>query len=401
MTITVSQITSLVGRYTNEVVNEQINSETPMVGKGVIKKIKKKDKLGIVNVKAGELSSGGYIADGGTLPSGSDVLPVQGTYSPIGLFARIAIPRIAATLASSVDDGIDLVKEEMDSCGKTIGRLLGRGIVGNSLSSPTATVAVAATTFTVSSPSGWRVGMAFEVWNGASAIEGTTDATLLRVTNVAIPADGVGDTTITFSAAGGAGAVNQWTTSYTFYLRGSKSNAMTSLGDVTAAASLYGITHTTQDWSGNLDSTTATLSVAAMRSLLTTTVRRRGKKPSHVLCNRRNEERYSNQLINNRRFMSGKMDAVGGSDFEFEGVKMFTDENFDDTDLYFFNDEDVKLHVFRDAAPEFDGGESKGMNRGAVIISDSQLIYDVQVLGIYNLRCERRNGTARMSAITA
>lgn len=401
MAITVSQITSLVGRYTNEVVNEQINSETPLIGKGVLKKIKKKDKLGIVNVKAGELSSGGYIADGGALPSGSDILPVQGTYSPVGLFARIAIPRIAAALASSVDDGIDIVKEEMDTCGKTIGRLLGRGVVGNSLGAVTATVNVASTTFTVASPAGWRVGMAFEVWNGASAIEGTTDATLLRVSNVAIPADGVGDTTITFTAAGAGGNLVQWTTSYTLYLRGAKSNAMTSLQDITAAASLYGITHTTQDWSGNLDSTTATLSIPAMRALMTTVVRRRGKKPSHLLCNRRNEERYSNQLINNRRFTSGKMDAVGGAAFEFEGIPVFTDENFDDTDLYFFNDEDVKLHVFKDASPEFDGGESKGMNRGAVIISDSQLIYDVQVLGIYNVRCERRNGTGRFSALAS
>lgn len=401
MAITVSQITSLVGRYTNEVVNEQVNSETPLIGKGVLKKLKKKDKIGIVNVKAGELQSGGYIADGGSLPTGGDVLPAQGTYSPVGLFARIAIPRIAAALASSVDDGIDLVKEEMDSCGKTIGRLLGRGVAGNSLGSPTATVAAAATTFTVASPAGWRVGMSVEVWNGASAIEGTTEANLIRVSNVAIPADGVGDSTITFTTAGGAGNLVQWLTTYTFYLRGGKSNAMTSLQDVCASASLYGVAHTTNDWSANLDSTTATLSVPALRSLMTTVVRRRGKKPSHLLCNRRNEERYSNQLINNRRFMSGKMDAVGGAAFEFEGIPVFTDENFDDTDLYFFQDEDVKLHVFKDAAPEFDGGESKGMNRGAVIISDSQLIYDVQVLGIYNLRCERRNGTARMSALTA
>lgn len=401
MPITVSQITSLVGRYTNEVVEEQVNSETPMIGKGVLKKLKKKDKLGVVNIKSGELQSGGYIADGGSLPSGGDVQPVQGIYSPIGLFARIAIPRIAAALASSTDDGIDIVKEEMDSCGKTIGRLLGRGVAGNQIGTPSALVAVAATTFAVASPSGWRNGMAFEVWNGAAAIEGTTEANLLRVVNVAIPADGVGDCTITFTSAGGGGNLVQWLTTYSFFLRGGKVNAMTSLQDVCAAASLYTIPHTTNDWSANLDATTATLSVPALRSLMTTVVRRRGKKPSHLLCNRRNEERYSNQLINNRRFMSGKMDAVGGAAFEFEGIPLFTDENFDDTDLYFFNDEDVKLHVFKDAAPEFDGGESKGMNRGAVIISDSQLIYDVQVLGIYNLRCERRNGTARMSALTS
>jgi hypothetical protein len=399
MAITASQIAALVGRYTNSVVNEQINSETPVVGKGVLKKVKKKDKIGIVNVKAGELSSGGFIADGGTLPVGSEVAPVQGNYLPVGLFARISIPRIAASLASSVDDGIDIVKEEMDSCGKTMGRLLGRGIFGQSLGAPAATVAIASSSFEVVSPAGWRVGMAFEVYNGGTAVEGHTEATLLRVTNVAIPADGQGNSTVSFSAAGGGGNTVQWLTSYSFHLRGSKTNAMVSLQDITAAASLYSISNTTQDWQANLDSTTATLSIPAMRSLMTTVVRRRGKKPSHVLCNRRNEERYSNQLINNRRFMSGKMDAVGGASFEFEGVPVFTDENIDDNDLYFFQQDDVKLHVFKDAAPEFDGGESKGMNRGAVLVSDSQLIYDVQVLGIYNVRCERRNGLGRFSAL--
>lgn len=401
MTITVGQISSLVGRYTNEVVNEQINSATPFIGKGVLKKIVKKDKIGIVNIKAGELSSGTFVADGGTLPSGTDVQPVQGTYNPIGLFSRIAIPRIAATLASSVDDGIDIVKEEMDSCGKTMGRLLGRGVAGTSLGSPTATVNAASTTFTVTSPGAWRVGMGFEVWNGASAIEGQTDITLLKVTAVAIPADGVGDTTITFVGTNAGGNAVQWLTTYTFFLRGAKSNAMTAMSDITAAASLYGVSNTTNDWSGNLDSGTMTLSVEAMRALLTTAVRRRGEKPTHVICNRRNEERYSNRLLNNRRFMGGKMDAVGGSSFEFEGLPVFTDENFDDTDLYLFNQNDVKLHVFREAAPDFDGGAEKGMNRAAVLVSDSQLIYDVQVLGIYNLRVERRNGTARMSALTA
>lgn len=400
MTITVSQITALVGRYTNSVVNEQVNSECPLIGKGVLKKVKKKDKLGVVNIKAGELGSAQFIADGGTLPTGGDLAPVQGTYLPVGLFARVAIPRIAATLASSLDDGIDIVKEQMDTCGKTIGRMLGRGVVGNSLGAPTATVAIGSSTFTVASPGAWRVGMAFEVWNGASPIEGTIEAELLRVTKVDIPADGVGDTTITFTGSGTEN-VAQWLVTHTFYLRGAKSNAMTSLQDITAAASLYGQSQNSNEWAGNLDATTTTLTVEAMRALMTTVVRRRGRKPTHLLCNRKNEERYSNRLLNNRRFASGKMDAVGGSEFEFEGLPVFTDENFDDTDLYLFNSEDVKLHVFRDASPDFDGGESKGMNRAAVLISDSQLIYDVQVLGIYNLRVERRNGTGRMSALVA
>lgn len=402
MTITVSQITSLVGRYTNEVVNEQVNEEMPFLGKGILKRVKKPDKIGIVNIKAGEMRSTTFIADGGTLPSGGDVQPVQGTYSPVALFGRISLPRIAAALASSLDDGIDLVKEEMESAGQTLARQLARGVFGSSLGSPTATVNAGSTTFTVSSPAAWRVGMAFEVANGSSAIEGTTEATLCYVSKVASPANGVGDTTITFVGTGsGAGNNTQWLTTYTFYLRGATANRMTSLGDVCADASLYTQSQNSNEWSGNLDSTTTELTVAALRALLTTVVRRRGQKPDYILSNRKNEERYSNLLINNRRFMGGKMDAVGGSTFELEGIPWFTDENIDDTDLFYFNQKDVVLHEFRDFKPEVDGAEKKGMNLGAALISDSQLVYDIQVWGAFNLRCLRRNGTLRMSALTS
>jgi hypothetical protein len=402
MTITVSQITSLVGRYTNEVVNEQVNEESPFVGKGTLKRVKKPDKIGIVNVKAGELSSVAFLADAATLPSGGDVQPVQGTYSPIGLFGRISLPRIAAKLASSLDDGIDLVKEEMESCGQTLARQLARGVFGSSLGSPTAATSAGATTFTVASPSAWRVGMAFEIANGATPIEGSTEATLLRVSKIDMPANGVGDTTITFTGTGtGAGSNVAWTTGYTFWLRGANANRMTSLADVCAASSLYGLSQNSNEWSGTLDSTSTELTIPTLRSLLTTTIRRRGARPDYIVSNRKNEERYSNLLINNRRFMGGKMDAVGGSSFELEGVPWITDENVDDTDVFFFNQKDVVLHEFQDFQPEIDGAQKKGMNMGAALISDTALIYDIQVLGIFNLRCVRRNGTARLSALAA
>ncbi len=401
MTITVSQISALVGRYTNTIVNEQVNCEAPFVGKGLIKRVKKADKVGIVNIKAGELRSVQWLADGATLPSGSDVQPVQATYLPVTLFGRISMPRIAAKLASSLDDGIDITKEEMESCGTTLARQFGRAVFGNTLSAPTATVAAAATTFTVASPAGYRVGMAFEVYNGATAIEGTTEATLLYVTKVAIPVDGVGDSTITFVGTNAGGNNTQWLSTYTIYMRGAQVNAMTSLADVCANASLYGQSQNSNEWSGNLDSTTATLTIPALRKMLTTVIRRRGRKPTCIVSNRTNEERYSNQLINNRRFTSGKMDAVGGADFELEGLPWHTDENVEDTDVIFFNDKDVLIHEFQDFKPEINGGKSAGMNQGAFLISDSQLTYDIQVLGIFNLRCLRRNGTARFSGFTS
>lgn len=402
MTITVSQISSLVGRFTNSIVNEQAMLECPFVGSGTIKKKKIRDKTGVVNIKAGELRSAGAVADGGTLPEGADVQPVQGTYLPVGIFARISIPRIAAKLASSLDDGIDLVKEEMESCGQTLGRILGRSIFVQTLSGPTANVAAGSTTFTVASASGYRVGMAFEVWRTNTAVEGTTAATLLYVTNIAIPTDGVSDTTITFVGTNGGGSNSAWVAATdTLYLRGTKSNPMVSLGDVTAAASLYGLVHTGNEWSGNLNTAMTTMSVPQLRSGMTVLVRRRGAKPTHIVSNRLNEERYSNLLINNRRFMNGKMDAVGGASFDLEGIPWITDENIDDTDVYYFNDKDVMLHEFQGFLPETNGGKKAGMDMGAALISDTSLIYDVQVLGIYNLRCQRRNGTLRFSGVAA
>lgn len=134
---------------------------------------------------------------------------------------------------------------------------------------------------------------------------------------------------------------------------------------------------------------------------LTTNKRRRGrKKPDYVVCNARNLQRYSDQLINNRRFMNGNMDAVGDGSVEFEGMPFAVDENFGDADVYYHRQSDVKLHQWQDFQVEFDGGASPGMDRGALLVSDTNMTYDTQILGIFNMRCTRRNGVTRIGNIT-
>jgi len=392
--ITVSSITSLVARYTNSVVNEQANEESRLLDESILPRKRAPDKVGVVNVKAGELSSIGILADGGTLPTGAYVTPTQGTYSPVAFFGRIAVGRVAASLASSLEDGIDLVKEEMESCGRGLGRQLGRAIASLSLGSPAASASIGDTTFTVNDPSGFRVGMTVSIYNSSTPVEDVT------ITKVAPTTDGTAST-ITCSTL-----TANWTTSYTIYLKGQYGGGFLSFADATANASLYGVAATSNEWSGNLVSNSGTLrplTLDLMRSTMRLHRRRRGKRPSHVLCNAVQETNYSNLLINNRRFPSGsgKMDAVGGDAFEFEGVPVVADENFGDNDMFLVNMEDCKLHEFRSFSPDFDGQADKSMNRGAVIVDQTNLTYDVQVWGAFNMRFNRRNGISRITDLAA
>jgi hypothetical protein len=401
MGIEAHTLSALVGRYTNSVVNEQANLAAPLLGKGVMKKMTKPDKVGIVNIKAGEMAGVKFLADGTTLPQGRDKTIVQGSYLPVALLERIRIPRMAAMLASSASDGVDIVKEQMDTAGQTLGRTLERGIFGSQIGSPVATVTAGSTSFLVADVSPYRVGMGLEVWNGSTAVEGTSEASLITVTKVTPNEEG--DSTIEFSGSGsGGGNAIQWLTTYTFHLRGSKDlNAtLISLADVCSTNTLLGVAATSNEWHGNTVAGSQPLTVGLLRQSITSIVRRRGEKPSHFICNRKNEERYSNLLLNNRRFMEGKMDARGTAAVEIEGIPLFQTENLGDSEGYLFNDKDVKLHVFRDFAPDFDGKARKEMGAAAFMVSDNEFVYDVQVWGAFQLRPERRNGCLRFTGLT-
>jgi len=392
---TSGDINKLVHRFTNSVLNAQALLNCPALEKGYIKRTKRKGVVGNVNIKAGGIDSTGNLADGGTLPTGSSVAPVQAQYNPVIFFSRLSIPRLAAKNVASKEDGIDLVFEEMETVGRDLGRVLGRAIFSSSLGNPaTSVTADTDTTFETADPSGFRLGSSIDVYNGSTYIE------RVIITNVSIPVAG-GNATITFEGGGtGGAAANSWTTSYALWLRGSKENGMVSFSDVCADATLYAKSQNSDEWSGNLDSTTTTLTVAKMRRMSTTIKRRRGQKWTCLLLNSINEERYSNMLLANRRFPSGKMDAVGGMAHEFEGRMLVVDENVGDSDIFYHTDEDVQLHEFYDFAPETDGGGSPGMNRNAVIVSDDSYTYDVQIAGAFNLRVLRRNGTGHFSALT-
>jgi hypothetical protein len=397
MAIDITALGALMTRFSNKVINKQIELESPLLKNKVIKEISKKGEVGTVNVRAGEMKSVSFLADGVALPSGGDVTPSQGTYFPVAIFGRVSFPRVAADNLQNTKDAADLVNDNLEACGDTMAANLGRAIYGNSLGSPSATVSVGATTFTIADASALNVGKAIEVWNGATAIEGHTENTLITITNIARPASGEGDTTVTFTTPSGASLI-QWTTSYTFHLRGSKNTnaSMTSLTDCySGSGSLYGLLATSNEWSGNSDATATELTVGQLKAWHTAIKRRRKKKCTAVLCNSKNEERYSNLVQNQRRFISGKIDAVGDMVLEVEGMPMIIDEALTDSELFFFQKDDIMLHKFREIGTDFDGAKSPSMGMGAAMVSQTHFSYDFQVWGAYNLRCEQRNGGAK------
>ena len=169
MAITFNEIASLVARFGNAVVNEEANMASTFIGKNVIKKEKQAGTVGIVNIKAGGIQSTKFLADGATLPNGANKSIAQLAYHPKALFSRLSVPRIAALTCVSKQDGVNLVKEQMQTAGEDLGRTLGRAVFTTSLGAGAVTVpgpgtfaATGIATIGVADPSGYRIGAAVE-----------------------------------------------------------------------------------------------------------------------------------------------------------------------------------------------------------------------------------------------
>lgn len=389
---TVSDVDELAARFGNKKVNNQTNMLAPFAGK-VIRRKMIPGKVGIVNIKGGGIASSGWLADGGALPSKANKQPVQGTYLPKVLMTRVGLPRLAAALVTDVADGVALVMENLDSASEHMAQLRGVGLIGTRLPSATATAVQTATSLSVASQGGYRIGMSVDVYTSGDAFQET-----ITVSKVAIALDGT--VTLTISAVAEAAGI---TATHKLYPKGASTAGMTGLRDITAAASLYGQSNNTNDWEGNLDSATTELNIDDMRLLMVKHKRRRGKKPHVLGMNSMNEKRYSDLNINNRRYAPGQvMDATGGLKPEFDGVKIEVDENFADDELFYVDLDDVLIHEFVPLGTDGDGtsGNLKHSNTHALVDADD-FVFDVQMWEARNLRVLRRSGTSRFSALAA
>lgn len=390
MAMTADAIGAIIGRYNQTKLNPQVYLSAGAVGDKLVKRSVKPNKRGVIHIKGGGLAATKNIADGGTLPEGSQKTIATVNYDPVAIVTRLQVPRVGSAMTADVEDGVDNVLELMKTAGEDLGRQLGRQFYKGSLGSPAAQVTAGSSTFTVSDPSGFKEGMSVDVYNTSEEYLET-----VVVADVAIPTSG--NSTITLESTNTV----QWETTAVLWLQGAKEETMVSLTDVCTAGSLYGKSHTTDNWSGNLDSTTTTFTPEDLKALAVRVRRRSGKKPTHVLCNEVGEQRIYESMDDGIRYIQSMPLDQYGFKLAFDGLPVYVDSNCPDGSIFLFNKDFAELHLIRDFAPEMDGGKKSGMNRGSVIVSDSTLTYDVQIWGAGQFRFENRAVHGHMSALTA
>jgi hypothetical protein len=404
MAITVSDISALVARFGNEIVNEQANLAAPL--RKEFKEHKEGGRVGIVNLKDGEVGHA-WIADSGALGAKTNVTPVQLTYLPKFLYGKLGIPRGAATLASGEGEGINLVKEELESLGHTLGRQLELGYLGGAietLSSAQATeIGAAGTTFTTTNPSKYRVGMYLEQVTAA----GTAPEEYYKVTGVSTTS-GSTSATITIerdvaplvtAATGG----NTPSATDRIFPVGASANAMTGYADVCSAteAAVYG-SAASPSFVGNTKDVGGSLTRGDMRDMSTHIARRSGRSWDKLFMNSLNLQRYEEFMLDARRYITGKMDAVGGIKSEFEGKEICISENVRDDKIIFHNKEDVALHVFKDFVDDMDGGPAPAASTGLghAQVDPSVFDYYLERWGAFELRVKNRTSSGELTGIT-
>ena len=439
MAITFNEIAELVARFGNSIVTEQANMAAPFVGKGHINKVKQAGTVGIVNVKTGGITSTGFISDGGALPSGSNTEPVQLAYHPKALFSRLSVPRIAALTCISKQDGVNLVREQMETVGADLGRTLGRALFrsgavtrpfppGNLVDGAAGVIGVPRV-ITLDSiavdVSGYRIGHAFTgatytqtfpspaFGPAALVVTGINYATnVVTFTPHVMTASGTVGAALLAPNTGGLTVTTFATASLDLLVPldgGALQNAMTSLLDL--ASSTVAPAGTTLGTTGNYSGIAAAggdytgseiavggggaLTIEVMDQLSKQVKRRSGKPWTHTVMNSTVFHDYMSLLLSNRRFVgSGQANDAGtSSTATYEGKTIVVDENMPDAELLLFTDSDTKLAEWRDFQPDYDG-------KKAAMVSPTDFIYDTQIFGMYNVRCIKRNGLGKLTGIS-
>lgn len=330
--------------------------------------VRRKARLvGTVQTKKGTARSGGVTSDGAVRRAGSVVTFAKGTYEYKIYENELEVPLGLVNVAQG-GDGIDFLMEQLDTMGSQYGCDIDGLVDGRLLDAPTATAAIAATTFAVADPAGYIEGEEYDQFTTADVYTQT-----FRVTNIAPPSSSLfGDWTLTLESALSIAIL---TTAKIYpYGAGDSTKRLASLNDVcTAGTAMYGLT-TTQFPSGLSIALSAWDNINGRRMSDTIAVVS-GSRPTHIGTNSLGASKIINASVAQRRFTSGDLDPYGGAVAKFDELPIVISEQMSGKRFKFINAQKCWLHEFWPFGFQADGVGNQGVSKAYLKLSEDKVSY--------------------------
>jgi hypothetical protein len=139
------------------------------------------------------------------------------------------------------------------------------------------------------------------------------------------------------------------------YNAGSTTNAIVGLRAIVGTGNtIGGISQSSYSWwQGQVDSTTTTLTLAAMASRMSA-CRVGSDRPSVITTDSTNWDRYHNLLQPQQRFQDAQSAKGGFSSLMFQGIPVLDDAQCPSSHMFFLNEDYLKLYVHKDADFKFE-----------------------------------------------
>lgn len=325
--------------------------------------------VGTVQTKKGTGRTGGVTTDGATRRQGSVVQFFKGTYDYKIYENELEIPIGLANVPQG-GDGIDYVDEQLNTLGSQYGCDLDRLIAGPQLAAPDSTMAVAATTFTTTDPSGYIEGEEYDHYTSADVYQQT-----FRVTNVAPPTSSLfGSWTITVETA--VSIAIPTTAKIYLFGAGDSTKRLASLTDTcTAATTMYGLS-TTNFPSGTSVALSSWDNVSGRRmsdhiALLS------GSRPTHICTSSIGASKIINAAVAQRRFTSGDVDIYGGTNtvMNFDDTPIVISEQLSPNTIRYINAEKCFVHQFWPFQFQTNGVGNGGVGPSFLQLSETKVSY--------------------------
>lgn len=387
MALTVNEILDITARFAPKAAEEQVGDFSDVPGRYIPTK-KVLGETDYIRVKSGGLASHGWIGDGGTLPEGDNKGVTQKQIEEAIYVGRLDLPRGAMRKAKSKRDGLNLLKEQLDSCGETYARDMLAALYGVPGVNPSATVNVGATTLLIPWESGgpFRAGHAYDVYRGANRID------RFVVKDRALKPDGSNRLSLTLLS----GALQQWLDTDEIYSRGARDDAMISIEDVVADAALHGIATTDGlNWQAHRDTTTTDLDPVAVRELSSQMKIGNGHRPEWFITGTERHDDFVDTYHEILRVSPGGTADSYSMKPRVDGMEIVEDPFCRGNRAYMGSKKALSMRIYKDWGPDVDGeidGAGSGSNPvAAAMISQTKYSFDIQMSCARQLKCTNRS----------